>query len=197
MQTRKKPPAAGTAPANDGKMGQATRGWAAHLVPSLETVTRPGWQRPGSSAHEADAKRQMITPYMFTVDSYGRGSSLKRSRNAMCSNVVGCTLAYDGRRSPPQHAVEFVDKQIGRLVGIVRCHRGTQIRSRNFDAPLGREHPLPMVNVGFHVDADAENVGLVTEEPCSLRFEGCFHCFSELKMNAAENQIGAVFGRCD
>ena len=115
----------------------------------------------------------------------------------MRTDVVGCTLPDHAGRSPPQHAVEFVDEQIGRLVGIAGCNRRTQIRSRNLDPSLGREHPLPVVEIGFHVDAHAKYVRLMAEKPFGFRFKSRFHCVGEPEVNAAENEVGAVFGRCD
>ena len=115
----------------------------------------------------------------------------------MRPDVDGCTLSDDAGRSPAQHAVEFVDEQIGRRVGIARCDGGTHIRPRNLDPSFGREHPLPMVKIGFNVDAHAKNIRLVTEKSFGFRFESRFHCVGELEVNAPEDEIGAVFGRCD
>ena len=115
----------------------------------------------------------------------------------MRADVVGCTLPDKARRSPPQHAVEFIDEQIGRLVGIAGCYRRTQIRARNLNPSLGREHPLPVAEIGFHVDAYAKNIRLVPEKSLGFRFESRFHGVGEIKVNAAEDEFGAVFGRCD
>ena len=115
----------------------------------------------------------------------------------MRPDVVGCTPPDDAGDSPPQHAIEFVDEQIGRLVGIARCNRGTHIRPCNLDPALGREHPLPVVEIGLHVDTHAENIRLVAEKSFGFRFESRFHGVGELDVNAAEDEIGAVFGRCD
>ena len=113
----------------------------------------------------------------------------------MRPDVVGCSLPDDTGRSPAQHAVEFVDEQIGRLVSIARGDGSTPIRPGNLDPSLRREHPSPMVKIGFNVDAHAKNIRLVAEKSFRFRFESRFHCVGELDVNAPEDEIGAVFGR--
>ena len=115
----------------------------------------------------------------------------------MRPDVVGGALPDYAGRSPAQHAVEFVDEQIGRRVGIVRCYRGTQIGSRNLDSSFGREHPLPVMDIGFNVDAHAKDIRLVAKKSFGFRFESRFHCVGELNVNAPEDEISAVFGRFD
>ena len=105
----------------------------------------------------------------------------------MRPDVVGCTLSDDAGRSPTQHAIEFVDEQIGRLVGVARCDGGTHIRPRNLNPSLGCEHPSPMVKIGFNVDAHAKNIRLVAEKPFGFRFVSRLHCVGELDVNPPED----------
>jgi hypothetical protein len=59
---RRKPPVAGSGSVNDGIGAVARRGRA---VPGARGHDEPGGVQPGSSAHRADAKRQMIRKCMI------------------------------------------------------------------------------------------------------------------------------------
>lgn len=103
----------------------------------------------------------------------------------MRADVVGGALTDQTRRSPSQHAIEFVDQQIDRLVGIARCYRRREIRPCDFDPSLRRDHPLPMLGIRFNVDPYAENIVMVAEQPFGLRLQGRFHCVGQPEVYSA------------
>jgi len=115
----------------------------------------------------------------------------------MRPDVTGCALPDYAGCSPPQHAVEFVDEQISRFVGVARCDRGAHIRPGNLDPSFGREHSFPVANIGFDVDAHTKNIRLMAEKPFGFSLERRFHCVGELEVNAPEDEIAAMFGGCD
>ena len=81
----------------------------------------------------------------------------------MRSNVVRSAPTDNSGHSLPQHAVEFVDEQIDRSVGVFRRHRRGQIRSGNLNSSFGYEDACPIAEVTFNVDAHSKNIRLVAE----------------------------------
>ena len=115
----------------------------------------------------------------------------------MRPNVVGGTLPHEAGRSLSQHAVEFVDKQIDRFVGIAGCHRRRQIRSGDFDAALCCDDPHSAVKIRFNVDPHPEDVGMVTEKPFGFPSEGRFHCVGQPNVDPAQDEFGTGCGGYD
>lgn len=89
-----------------------------------------------------------------------------------------------------EQAVEFVDEEVGGLVGIFCGDAGEQVGAADFDVALGYEDLAAAGGVEFDVDAHAVDAGFVTEEAVHLGVEGVAHGVREGEVNAAKEQLG-------
>lgn len=93
-----------------------------------------------------------------------------------------------------EQAVEFVDEEVGRLVGVFRGDGGEKIRTADLDMPLGHENGAAAGRVVLKVDSDAINPRFVAEEAFGFCAKRVAQGVGESEMDTAKKDLRAGVG---